>query len=566
MPPFCLAMGTIPAGFWVLVLILGAGALFTWLGRRPKPPVPPREKRIPAPDEAPAVDEQSRRPAKLLRPGVFSEEIVPGALSVAVHTHTMTSPAGPVACWTYVSDGLWAHGQKEIVFTVERRSGEEDNAYPTDLLRLYAILHGLAVKGRLVDVGDFTVLRPGIALLGRGGFEGILYTPPQILPGVRLTAPSLTALILTAGEAAVGREQGCVRVMGTLAKRYRYFPTAPWADRDREELLSPEPMKASLVAQMSRAMLLSASVRQESRAVTRKAIPGPVGLTDQTVTLDQGRIVLRLRPGSETTLREMTTALPADAPVALLVGPDPSATACFTWEPAQKEPFAVSDGRTSAVRIAGSFLAFVPGQDEDVGRLLEDGFAMLLRDETWLRVREALESGQPISVPVSGERDLGLDVVWVPALDPDYVDPVESQVPGGFAAFGDPAAVPLGYAGAMHVKSITLLTIEDVIGRRIETAKLGDYIKALEAAALAHLTEATAGAGQDLVIECELSTGGGRTFTLAVRPDSTVDPTGGLKDRLMEVPAPEVPLGPVRFQLNCQLWGGSRRAASSQPS
>src|SRR5262252_1949570 len=122
---------------------------------------------------------------------VAREPIIPGALSVEIHIHRLDSVEGPVPCWTYVSQGLWPLGQKEIVFTVKRRSNEAEGAYPRDLLTFYRIVHQLAAQGQRVDIGGVTTLRgEGQGFLGRKDFVGILYAPPQAFGGIRIAVPS----------------------------------------------------------------------------------------------------------------------------------------------------------------------------------------------------------------------------------------------------------------------------------------------------------------------------------------------------------------------------------------
>ena len=47
-------------------------------------------------------------------------ELVPEELDLRVFRHQVDSLDGPVACWSYVTDGLRRHGQKDIVFTLRR--------------------------------------------------------------------------------------------------------------------------------------------------------------------------------------------------------------------------------------------------------------------------------------------------------------------------------------------------------------------------------------------------------------------------------------------------------------
>jgi hypothetical protein len=47
-----------------------------------------------------------------------------GSLRAFVYTHEMTSSQQCIFCWTYISEGLAALGQTEVVFTIRRKQGE----------------------------------------------------------------------------------------------------------------------------------------------------------------------------------------------------------------------------------------------------------------------------------------------------------------------------------------------------------------------------------------------------------------------------------------------------------
>ncbi|UQA61825.1 hypothetical protein [Polyangium aurulentum] len=538
---------------WLIPALLLAAALLLFDLLRKRTPRPASS----SDDGAGKVDDPSAPVEAATSSRVASVEVSPDKLVVNIFAHTIEAPDGPVRCWSYVSDGLWALGQKEIVFTVRRRKGEPKGAYPRDLLRIHGLVHELAGEGRLVDVGDTSSFR-GAGLLGRSDFLGVLYTQPQLLPGVHIEAPWLQALILTEGEHAVAQQFGVVRLMATLGKRYRYFPTAPWVDRDRSELCSPDDMKASFLAKVPRQCLYAASVRQESRkASAEEEHERQGGIVDRTITLSEQRVVLRLRPGAAARLKKAMADLPADAAIALLVGPDPSSSACLAWEPGQEQPSAITAPGVMGECIAGNFIVFVPAQEEDGAMPIEDGFAVFLRDETWQRIREALNGGRPFSLAAAGEEKLGLEIVWAPELDPDFADPVESHMPGGGAAFGGHVAS----SEPVYMKSIALLTVTSVLERRVESMPLSEYMKAIMAAVTSHLDGAPAGPGQDLALQCEVRPDGGRAFEMAIRPGPAGGPLEGLRERLMELPPPPVVFGPIRFQLNIQLWGGRGKTA-----
>ncbi|MDI3282649.1 hypothetical protein [Polyangium sp. 15x6] len=545
--------------FETIVFLVLVVAGMAWFVTRPKaedsPPLPPDEPR--AKKKAPKA---ASRGTATRQGKVFVEEVLPGELVVRIYTHEMDGPEGPVPCWTYVSDGLWSRGQKEIVFTVVRRKGEADDAYPPELLGLYGTFYQLASEKRLVDVGDYSLLGTDTPLVGRGKTMGVVYTQPQIYPGIRIPAPSLTALIVTGEEQAVASEFGVVRLMTTLGKRYRYFPTAPWVDRDRPALCSPETMEDSFLTKLPRLRVMGASVRRLSRPASRTEREGPGGLVDQTVTLGESGIVLQLRPGAARALKAIET-LPPETPMALLVGPDPSADACFEWVPGQTAPSAIGKPNVSGSCVAANFLAFVPQQAEDGAATIEDGFAVLLRDETWKQMRKALAAGESFSVRATDKEKMDLSIVWAPELDPDFADPLESHMPGGWAAFG-PSDEPMTADGPPLVKNLAFLTVSEVMERRVESEPLATYTKALLDEVTSFFEDdETAG---DMYIQCEVRPDGTTSFRFGVRPEDAAGSLDELEKHLLRVPPPEVVLGPIRFQMNLRL-GAAEEPAVAPP-
>jgi hypothetical protein len=76
------------------------------------------------------------------------------------------------------------------------------------------------------------------------------------------------------------------------------------------------------------------------------------------------------------------------------------------------------------MRIAGCFVAFAPGADWSGAAQVEDGFAVVLTDLDWRRVRDAMESGGEATVePTLPDR---LPFVVRPAEEV-YLNPVDGQ-------------------------------------------------------------------------------------------------------------------------------------------
>ena len=94
--------------------------------------------------------------AKQVWDKVSTVHILPGELTAKVYWHTIPYNP-PIPCWTYVTQGLSAHQQKELVITV-KRSGTADDEAPGFVSELLMYIFALAKQGRTVDAGAYTSL------------------------------------------------------------------------------------------------------------------------------------------------------------------------------------------------------------------------------------------------------------------------------------------------------------------------------------------------------------------------------------------------------------------------
>jgi len=332
-------------------------------------------------------------------------------LVVNIYHHALPPSPEPIACWTYVSQGLRARGQKEIVCSVACRKGEPVDAFPRDLLEMYAVIDDFACKGQLVDVGGRSEIGDGgPGILGNAAFRGMLYTPPQLGNFPAPDSPFLTAVALTRGELHLAMEQGMVRMMALLGHHYRFYPTPPWIDRDRKEIAHVEGMRTSILDKVTRAYATDLTVCEEVTVPRRIEREQPeVGLTQ--LARAPSRIHLRVGTKAAIALRELLAQPQAEGGFALLTGLEPTADACYIWKPGQTEPTAIGPTGRMGSRACGNFLILVPGQDKCEGRLLEDGFGVGLTDAAWADFRAAIAARAPLSIPGEGDA-MGFDLSW----------------------------------------------------------------------------------------------------------------------------------------------------------
>jgi hypothetical protein len=327
---------------------------------------------------------------------VATEHVVAGKLTITVVAHTIATAQGNAACWSYVSEGLSGVGQKEIVFTVKRGPGEADRDYPRNILGFYGLVYQVASEGQWVDNGDTTILGPTSDGLFGARWRGIIYTDTIGMKGVDVRSGQLMAVVVSAAEVEVAQRMGVMRVLSRLGQANAFFPTTPWLDRDRSEVTSPGDLDKSILVQTRTAHFAGATVHQDSAG----ANPGadiPVGKI-RTVEVYPDLVTLTLPSKLPDDARQAIGALGDDDPVAILTGPDRTASMAIVWQPGQSAPTAIVAPDTAGARIAGNFVLFLPGRPENKASILEDGFVVELSADAWIRVRQAMARGEPISV------------------------------------------------------------------------------------------------------------------------------------------------------------------------
>jgi hypothetical protein len=379
-------------------------------------------------------------------------EIVAGKLSARVYVHEIASLHGTIPCWSYVSEGLAAQRQTEVVFTLRREPGEPDrpeDGFPEDPLRLFASIHELAENGQHVTSGSF-------AEFGGNGFFGhhLLYVRAQPLVGVVLPSSCLVALLVTSDELRAVREFGTTRLLARLGQASSHYPFPPWADRRRRGLSLEGTFETSLLSKLPRA-----------------------SAHDVHVGLHDNQIVVGVVRSEQASWQARLAQVPETVPLALLTAFDPSADGCLTWVPGQNSPEAFIPPGSDGVRLCGCFIAFLGEQPANGGRLLEDGFVMQLTTDAWQAIRGALISGKELSIPAADDQ-LSFTLTW---RDDVYVSPIDAEA---YAAEGHretslPSTTGTEPTDRVRSGEIRLLTSEADIAARTSPDALDAFCRAI---------------------------------------------------------------------------------------
>lgn len=460
-------------------------------------------------------------------------EVIPGTLRARIFLHEIQDGPNKISCWTYVSDGLWAHKQKEIMFTVQRREGERAEDYPTGVFGLFATVYHYAEKGELVDAGGASMLGQS-EFLGRKDIRGVGYTEPQPLPGVDAgNGPFLTAIMLKGDEARIAWDFGLARVTARLGQEYRYYPFPPWADLDREPVITSAEMDKSVVA------------KQKIRSVDVQA----------SFYLENGNIFIRV-PGDSKAAADLQNHIlerPASEPLMFRGHVDPRAGACLVWVVGSKNPNAISAPGSDGSRTTGAFLIMVMDRKAEANRvqLIEDGAALYLTSPAWQKMREAMASGNNLVVPAAAKGEPNITLDWVKT---SYSSPItgEKVVSQGFESYHPTTPLARNTDEPISDARVTLMTSDADLKAHTSVDDLVAYLKAMDKVVNEFFAVPARRTSRDLTIEMELNAEGHRVQFVA-KPELSREEAAGFLDRLNHAPAPRV-TGPVKLDYSLKLW------------
>ena len=281
-------------------------------------------------------------------------------LTVTIYHHEMQSMvSGPFWCWTYITSGLSALGQKEMIFTLKRRTAtEREQDFQTDIIEWFSNIYRLAQSEMLVDEwGQSRFYRKGF--LGRDDIRLVLYSPPldiRALPPGAMPEERLHIIPATAPEADVVHYYCVMRFISQLGKSERWFPIHPWFDRDRQHCVTTAQMTGTI-----RSMFSFTSV-------------GGVSV------MKRGSDLVMYVPHKS--VHDLKSAIPAqDASIVFGLDSYPykGSDSGMTWTNQDTVCMAYGVGLTC---MSLGFLVFCPDQDQDECMMQEDGYVCKLTSST----------------------------------------------------------------------------------------------------------------------------------------------------------------------------------------
>jgi hypothetical protein len=450
-------------------------------------------------------------------------EVVTGKLSARVYLHDIESQSGPIACWSYVSHGLAALEQAEIVFTLRRDPDEPSDGFPQDPLHLLATIYQLADDGQRVGPGAVT-------RFGAQSFLGhhLLYVEAQPLDRVPLPPSCLAALLITTDELRAVREFGSTRVLARMGQASSHYPFPPWVDRRRPGLSLARTFEHSLLSKLP-----------------------CVAVPDVRVGVESNQIMVSALRGAQPPWQDRLAGLSDDVPLALLTARDPTANGCLVWVPGQSGPAAITPPGSDGSRLCGCFVVLLPEQPENGGRILEDGFVMELIADSWKAVRDALIEGRDVGIPAVGT-GMSFALTW---RDQEYVSPVDGrtyQAEGGWDAYGPTTPEGAPATNEVTIKQVRLLMAVDEVGARTSAEELAAFCREVERCAQRAIGDRAVAAELVIRMRC---TPEGHDVDLSDRAELPQPVMHAFFEAVKQLPRLPVQDGEVSFEIELRRSG-----------
>jgi len=405
---------------------------------------------------APAGDELAE-PAE---PAVHVASVtVSDALTIHEYRHSQPVSGGVITVRTLVTEGLGAWSAPEVRATVPDDWSEPQLGVARSMLGLQ---ERLARGGRPAVLGGFTAVR----LAGLPDLEliAVTYARGSAIPGIDGSSRHLVAVLLHPDEFAVVQDGFSTRVLGMLADRARVFPYPPcWEIRDQPVVTPADQARSRTVK--AGALLAFGDLRVTAHQQIVDDVPAAVTL------------VVSLPPDGAGAMQRLWREIPDARAVTLLAQLAPDADGQKVWVVGSDQPHATSVGGVRPVRLGCAFVTLVAGVDQPVLKHFEDGVSVLLTDDGFDQVREALVSGSDLSLPL----DPGCDLV-VEYRPEAMIDPFTGEVQraaGGWEMRRPARPAPAD--GPVGATTIVLGVPDDVLFTRIEADDLVGCIQQVQA-------------------------------------------------------------------------------------
>lgn len=377
-------------------------------------------------------------------------------LTIHEYRHTARAMNGPIAVRIFRTEGLSAWQASEVQVMVP--ADWSDKAIGV-ARRTLVVQEQLASGGQPATLGGFTALNtqglPGVEIVA------ITYAQGVAIPGIPNAGASLVAVLLHPEELALVQQGMGTRVLGHLARRARMFPyPACWEIRTTPVFRLTDQAE-SFIEKTPRTALGDVRVT----AVDESSLEGQPAKLRISLPATASQKLARI--WSEPSIRTLT----------LLARLGPEADGQAVWVPSIPGRHANTIGTTMPQRMGFAFV-ILSGTDELTSQLryIEDGIGLILANATLDRVREALITGQDLTMQVGNRTEFVIEVRPEVLVDP-FTGALQ-RAPGGWNSY-EPIT-PRSTTGLVKIDQVVLLLPDGEMAFRVELATLVAFVQSVQ--------------------------------------------------------------------------------------
>ncbi|WP_455206465.1 TGF-beta receptor interacting domain-containing protein [Kaarinaea lacus] len=319
-------------------------------------------------------------------------EVVPKRLIVNVYHHDLPGKGSQIPCWIFVTQGMVALKQREIVLVLRFTKDDDGKKFPKTPLPLFMFLFKALLQKKRFVTGD--VIRFGEK--GLLGFAGMGFTFGNLTARqIQLPPHYLSCVLLTSEELVAAQAFGLTRVLARMGFESNRFPFNPWNDTERHSL----PMQA---------------VIKHSQFRNIKALP----LKHSSVNLVAGdKVVLLLPVAMHGVISGFIKEQGGANQLAFITQLLPYHEGALVWLPEKDSIEMNVNPDAEGGIIAGSFVLLSRGESSGA-IMLEDGFNVQFDQEAWLALRNAIARKQNVVITPS-RGDMEFSLLWNTMANPE---------------------------------------------------------------------------------------------------------------------------------------------------
>jgi len=302
-------------------------------------------------------------------------------VEVAVHQIPKSMNNNSSNALSFLTRGMINQNQQELFFVLKTNHvGIHD--VPQEPLYFFEQVYSLAKNGQIAREGSFTQFGEK----DLWGWKGIVYAKAPIHLQQELPENCLSMVLLNMEEVQAVQTFGYTRVLSMLGKQARYYPFPYWTDHYRENLLIKEVTPHSILGHSRRLVLPEANA-----------------------TLIDNHLYLKIDKNCPVDLSAET--FPHEIPIALIPSLDQAADSCLTWSFDSKKPEAITLPNSKGAVMGGCMIVLVAKQEENIAKISEDGFLILLKNESWDDFWLAFKEKKVFKLKTAEER-MNFSLIW----------------------------------------------------------------------------------------------------------------------------------------------------------